>query len=813
MNSRLDSPAVPPDGDPTSPMWLLGEAPGAVEERIGKPFIGPAGKQLDMALRDAEVLRSELFIWNIFTRRPPANKVEYYFQDKKCTVPTFEAEEMISALRQMIKLHKPNVIVALGSTALYILTGQIGITKWRGSVLDCTLVPGVKIYPTYHPSYVMRLMQERGEKKEDFAMNVYPTFIHDLRRAQEQSETRSFPVIKRKYILPETVGEIEAYLEWLTNLKEPVSCDIETVGVDGELPIVSRIGFAPSAHEGISIPFLWKNKVCWTIEEWARILVAISRLFLDGPRLIFQNGFFDLTVLGYMFGLRTRVAPYDTMVQQHCAYPHLPKGLAYQASVYTWQPYYKEDRKKHKAGQLADEALSTYNIDDCCVTKEIQPATYQHIRNLGMMEGYERTLSLYPSLLYMMLKGVRIDKNRMAELNTLFHEKAEEWLKTFHKLADDPSINPGSPQQLADLLYNRMGFPTQTKRGSRKITTDKDALNKLEMKTQHPIFKAIKEYRKYRKLTGTYTQVQTTEAGRIHTSYDPTGTVTWRLSSYESHLGVGGNLQNQPKRDKEAKRIRTCFLPDEGKVIVRVDYAQAEDRYVNWKAGDEKGISDYLSGRDPHWENCKLFMHDEVPQDAEWDPHNERFYFLRNNIVKHVNHANNYGEGPKRLQEQFRNSEVYYSLTQCRELLERARRAKPIIEAWKAWVREKIKRDRTLITCFNRKRIFYGRLSDDLYRKAYAFEPQSAVGELMEIGIRNIHDHLWDEGVEVLMNVHDEVVAQVPKNKVEELLPKMREILEVPLHITDVYGTERELVIPVDFEVGPSWGETEEVNL
>ena len=253
------SSGVPPDGSPSSNLWMLGEAPGAVEDRIGKPFVGPAGQYLDKGCRDASLIRSELFLWNIFSKRPPNNDISHYFTSPKCEILTFEGEEMVAGLRQMISSYKPNVIVALGAIPFYILTGKKGITKWRGSVVDCILVPGIKIYGSYHPSYVMRLMQEKGgfqASDKGKGINVYPTFVHDLKRASEQSQRRGFPIIKRKEILPENLYEVLSYLSWLKERKDSVVCDIETIPLDGSPPLVTRVGFAPTATEGISIPFI-----------------------------------------------------------------------------------------------------------------------------------------------------------------------------------------------------------------------------------------------------------------------------------------------------------------------------------------------------------------------------------------------------------------------------------------------------------------------------------------------------------------------------------------------------------------------------
>jgi len=811
---ELIGDGVPPDGSPSARVWAFGEAPGATEQRIGKVFVGPAGRHLDLGLRDASILRGELFIWNIFSKRPPGNNINHYFEDKDNRVLTFEGQQMVTAVRMLIQQYKPYVIIALGAVPLYVLTGKKRITKWRGSVLDCVLCPGVKVYPTYHPSYVMRLMQERGERDKKMAQNVYPTFVRDLQRAWAQSASRSFPSIQRRHILPETVGEVVSYLEWLRELSEPISCDIEDIPLDPELPVVTRVGFAPTPNEGISIPFLKNGAVCWTLDEWATILQEISRLFLEGPRIIFQRGIFDLTILGYLFGLRLREPPLDTEVQQHCAYPHLPKSLEYQTSVYTLQPYYKDDRKKYKAGQITEDSLSVYNITDCCTTKEIQPITLADIEAMGMRESYDRTISLFPSLLFMMLQGVRVDTEVRDRIAKDFKKKQATAMAAIEEINGGP-MNPKSSQQVIDLLYVKLRFPKQFHPKTGKVTSDVDALNRLEMKMKHPIFQHIRDHRKYSKLLGTYIEMGISDKGRMHTEYDPTGTVTWRLASRESSLGGGGDLQNIPKRDEEGREIRKMFVPDPGYLMIAADYRQAEDMYVNWKAGDERGIADYLAGKDPHWENCKLFF--DLPPDLQYDKGNPDHWNMRNKLTKHANHANNYDMGPKKFRELLvRAGYTDYTMKDCKDLQALIKNRKPMIEAWKAWVRRKVTTDRTIVTALGRKRVFYGRISDDLFRKAYAQEPQSTVGELMNEAIKRVHDRLFEDGLRILLNNHDELIMQVPlgegspQTAMNYWAPRLRREMEIPIQVEDIYGQVRELTIPIDISYGKSWGELED---
>jgi len=135
-------------------MWCYGEAPGKDEDRAPDqgPFTGSAGGMLDRILRAVPLLRSEIRLENIFPRRPPRNDALYFFKDSKMDYLTDEGLQYVEETRRHLAEHRPNLVVAFGAVAMKILTGKRRITKWRGSVLPCILVPGLKVYCTYHPS-------------------------------------------------------------------------------------------------------------------------------------------------------------------------------------------------------------------------------------------------------------------------------------------------------------------------------------------------------------------------------------------------------------------------------------------------------------------------------------------------------------------------------------------------------------------------------------------------------------------------------------------------------------------------------------
>ncbi|HEY0834432.1 MAG TPA: uracil-DNA glycosylase [Azospirillum sp.] len=169
---------------------IVGEAPGAEEVRQGIPFAGRSGKLLDENLHAAGIDRAQVLVANVFRRQPPGNKVGHFFASRTrarkegrgideqwgpfgtsdWVLAEFAAD--VEHLRRTLADYAPAVIVALGRTPLWALTGLNGIMQLRGSVRPCRLVPEAEVVPTFHPSYILR-----GQLAEQ------PTFLADLKLA------------------------------------------------------------------------------------------------------------------------------------------------------------------------------------------------------------------------------------------------------------------------------------------------------------------------------------------------------------------------------------------------------------------------------------------------------------------------------------------------------------------------------------------------------------------------------------------------------------------------------------------------------
>jgi len=818
--SRLTTLIVPPDGPLDADICFIGQSPGAEEDLQGRPFIGAAGQLLNRSLKSVGIVRSQALVNNVFCQRPPRNNVKYFFEQhlKKLTPEGQEHVDRLEAWLQKLLLQRersgrgPKVLVALGAEAMWVLTGKKRITKWRGSILPCTLVEGFKVYCMFHPSYVNRLMNEKrenlmGEKKKR-QQNALPLFLIDLDRVKYQAGFKEIRQLQRESIINATYPELINLLQNHTCNTGAVAVDIETLrGEDNTL--VWCVGFAESPTFGFTVPFIRSQQQCWTIHEEAELWKEISKIFLN-PNVskIFQNGGYDLSILGRYYGLRTAPDTYqDTMWCHQATYPQMEKSLHVLTSIYTWEPYYKDDGKWWDGRRISDEAEFNYNVKDCQVTREIWPEVKRTAKQNGCWQTYLNSERSSQSRLGMMIQGVKINEDRKKTLGEDFNLRSK-------KAEANLQAEVGSSSQLQALVYGYLGLPLQYNHKTKKPSLDKDSRTRLLRTTNNNVakvvLKSIDDFKKYNKLANTYTQMEVESDGRVRTNYGFVS--TFRLSSSESHFGSGGNLQNIPMRTAEGRLIRELFIPDQGYVFIASDLGQAEAREVAWLSGDLELIEAFESGEvDVHWENARRIFGAPLEYNKEEEFTSSvvgipmSMYNLRR-IGKTVVYAYSYGMGPMMLQTILAREDVYFEAKVCRRLLFEVARARPMIALWHKQVQEEIRTTRTLFNAFGDKREFRGRLNDDMWRAAYAWRPQSTVGRILEFAIERLFRA--DTKFEPLLNVHDEVVGQLPEGEVERTIPIIRQYMEIPHEVNG-----RELVIPADFSVGENWGQMKEVEI
>ena len=444
-----------------------------------------------------------------------------------------------------------------------------------------------------------------------------------------------------------------------------------------------------------------------------------------------------------------------------------------------------------------DEQAAVYNGLDTLVTRELKdklPATD--------WSAYEH--SLLGPIFHMMQRGLRVDLLERDRLVTEMDKRLAKLHKTLDRFCiavGSPPINMRSNPQLLKLFYETLAVPKQVsvKKGVAKVSLDGDALEKIQKSYIRaiPFCRLVLRIRNLEKFRDALTK-GLSPSGRFKSSYSIAGTDTGRLSSSTHPLRLGGNGQNLAP---EARRI---MVADPGYVLCYTDLQGAEARAVAFLAGDENYIKGVESG-DVHTLVASMVWGFEQKRALA----DRKFYqdFTYRDLAKRATHGTSYGGQP---------STIARVLKVERPLIEDFQRkffkAFPGIKEWQLWTARELQEKGRLTTPFGMTRTFWGRRWEDTtLREAIAFVPQSTIATVMNLGMLKVWRKYKPPRFQLLANVHDAILFQIPIAEREELLPQIIEDLKIPVDVTDIHGKIRTLVIPVEAHVGLNWGDKESV--
>lgn len=746
---------VPPTGPHNASIMLVGEAPGAEEERNLIPFAstGQAGRILNRALAAAKINRDDCYITNIIRFRPPNNDFNRINPD--------ELYMGTQTLKKEILEVNPNVIIALGGQAIKALTSKVGVMKWRGSVVPSTLVEGYKVMCVEHPAFILP-----SRRPEDFYLLVF-----DLERAKEQSEYKELKAYEKTMLIDPTFGEVMAYLGE-ARLVEDIVVDIETTYTTKK---VICVGVSASQRRAMCIPFRIKDEHRWSDVEETNIWEMLQCLLTSTSiGKVNQNISFDSTILYPIIGEINPVS-FDTMLAHHTLHIEHPHGLAYLTSIYTNHPYYKDDGKTwREKGDISK--LWEYNCTDCIVTRDVASELRKELEEAGLEEffyGYVMPLS---RIMWRVERfGIKIDEKKRKGMAGVAQKQLESLQSQLDGIVGHP-LNVNSSKQMKEFLYEELKYPIKRNRKTGKVTADQSAIQILSSKYPNRAFDLVLKIRGLTKSLGTYLNAGVDVDGRIRTSYLVSGTDTGRLSSRKSIYGSGMDLQNVPES------LRTPFVADSGKTLIEFDLSQADNRSVAYLARDERQIKLLDTGGDYHaimsgWLN------------------------IERSIAKKVVHGVNYGMKKRLLSELTGIPE--YKAEQIRQLYFKEC---PAIEHWHKSVQLQLKKNRTLINPFGRKRVFYGLYGDDMFRKAYAFLGQSTTADWLNINLICAY-HVLSDRIDILLQVYDSLLIQSNSELVSDVSNTIKKLLERKFKVNG-----RMLSIPCNVKIGNNWGEMEDYD-
>jgi DNA polymerase-1 len=405
----------------------------------------------------------------------------------------------------------------------------------------------------------------------------------------------------------------------------------------------------------------------------------------------------------------------------------------------------------------------------------------------GRLEGEERLLWLYREverplsavLAHMEATGVRLD---VAYLRALSLEVAEEIARLeaeVFRLAGHP-FNLNSRDQLERVLFDELGLPAigKTEKTGKRSTS---AAVLEALREAHPIVEKILQYRELTKLKSTYIDplpdLIHPRTGRLHTRFNQTATATGRLSSSDP------NLQNIPVRTPLGQRIRRAFIAEEGWLLVALDYSQIELRVLAHLSGDENLIRVFREGRDIHTETASWMF--GVPREAV-DP-------LMRRAAKTINFGVLYGMSAHRLSQ-----ELAIPYEEAQAFIGRYFQSFPKVRAWIEKTLEEGRRRGYVETLFGRRRYVpdlqarVKSVREAAERMAFNMPVQGTAADLMKLAMVKLFPRLEEAGGRMLLQVHDELVLEAPKERAEAVARLAKEVME------GVYP----LAVPLEVEVG-----------
>ena len=575
--------------------------------------------------------------------------------------------------------------------------------------------------------------------------------------------------VQHQYQLLTTQAEVEALLPELLLQKE-VCFDTETTSLNELEAQIVGLSLSWEVHKGYYILFPEDFDLT---RQWLSVL---KPLFESTTILkIGQNLKYDLKVLTN-YGIEVRGQLFDTMIAHYLLNPDMRHNMDLLSEAYLGYTPIAIDTligKKGK-GQLTMRAVPAelqkeYAVEDTDVTLQLKHAFLPLLEKDQMTKLFtEVEAPLVKVLAQMEYEGIRLDTHFLGELSKEINTDLIALQTTIFDQAGE-SFNLSSPKQLGDILFEKLKLlskPKKTKTG--QYATSEEVLSQLA--AEHPIVANVLEFRALQKLQSTYIEALPREVnprtGRVHTTFMQAVTATGRLSSNQP------NLQNIPIRTPRGSQIRKAFVPrNEDYTLLSADYSQIELRIIAALSEEDHMIEAFLQGQDIHRSTAaKVFA---VPI--------EEVTKEQRSHAKTVNFGIIYGVSAIGLSQQ-----TSLTRSQSKELIDTYYQTYPklkgYIEKQIAFAREHgyvetiLGRRRYLPDVYSRNQVVRGAAE----RNAVNAPIQGSAADIIKIAMVRIAQRLEREhlSTRMLLQVHDELLFDVPKPELEVVTPIIREEMQ-----------------------------------
>jgi DNA polymerase-1 len=638
----------------------------------------------------------------------------------------------------------------------------------------------------------------------DWALDNLKIGEPDRKKLQEIFKEMEFSKLLKDFSLRPDHGEDDYRLitgraefeELVGNLRKAgtFALDLESTSIEPMRAEIVGFSFSFQPHQAFYLPVGHTYPGAPGQLPREEVLQTLRPLLGDpGLKKYGQNIKYD-TILLANSGIRLQGIAGDNMIASYLLNPSKHRHSLEELSreyldrqVITYSDVAGSGAKAIPFSQVTVEKACRYSSEDADLTLQLAQLLMPKIEAEGFAGLFHRVeLPLIEVLAAMEMNGVRLDLPLLEVMSREFERKMDKISEEVFDLAGE-SFNINSPQQLGKILFERLKLPggKRTKTG---YSTDVEVLN--ELSRDFPLPAKVLEYRSLSKLKSTYVdalpQLVNPKTGRVHTSFNQTVTATGRLSSSDP------NLQNIPIRSPEGRRIREAFIPEQGRLILSADYSQIELRILAHLSGDSLLAETFQEDRDVHAATAgEIFR---VSPD-QVNPEMRR-------LAKVINFGIIYGMSAfglaKELGIQPAVAQAYIA-----NYFQKYHGVRDYIDRSLETAREK----GYVITLMNRRRYLPDIKSQNRSTRQFAERIainapiQGTAADLIKAAMIRIHRRLIQEGREskLTLQIHDELVFEVPKGELEGLRAMVKEEMEGVMKLS--------IPLKVDIGVGKNWAE------
>ncbi len=638
------------------------------------------------------------------------------------------------------------------------------------------------------PADLKRGEPDTGALRDHYRRFEFSNWLAQLEEASGEEAAPAADPVETRY---STVTDLEELDAWIARLQEAplFAFDLETNSLDYMQADIVGFCFAIEPGEAIYVPVAHDYPGAPDQLHRDTVLERCRGLLEDASRpKLGQNLKYDMSVLARA-GVTLRGVAHDTMLESYVldstATRHDMDSLALKylgRSTIKFEDVAGKGAKQLTFNQVALEEATAYAAEDADVTLQLHQTLWPRLEGLERLADVYREIEvpLVPVLSRMERTGVLVDRHLLGKQSRELAEKMQTIEKQAHDEAGGP-FNLGSPRQIQEILFERQGLPVLQKTPKGQPSTAESVLQ--ELADDYALPRLILEHRAMSKLKSTYTDklplMIDPDTGRVHTSYHQAVAATGRLSSSDP------NLQNIPVRTTEGRRIRKAFIATPGYKLLAADYSQVELRIMAHLSGDAGLRKAFADGQDIHRATAaEVFGVDTTAVDDD-----------QRRAAKAINFGLIYGMSAFGLARQ-----IGVDRGQAQEYVDRYFERFSGVRQYMDRTRAQAHEQGYVETVFGRRLYLPEINARNAQRRQYAERTainapmQGTAADIIKRAMIRLDQWLRDEDPDVLMvmQVHDELVFEVPESQVDAVGEQVRKLM----------AGAAELDVPLDVDVG-----------